>query len=234
MSSDIINPSSARLDRRAFVATGVLAGAAALGAAPSWLARGTPNGGLDLAATVPSRVGGWMIDARAVPIMPDAAMQASVARAYDQVLARVYRQNDAVMMLVIAEGTQRSGTIAAHRPTTCYAAQGFAVTDERTGALPPPFAQISTAHVFARQGEREEAIAYWITIDGKRTGAGFAQKLGLLRATLMGKTPLGFLVRASTFGPDDSASYARVDTFLAALLEAMQPAARRMIAGGGA
>lgn len=223
---------AAATDRRALLAAGALLGAAALGQAWRLRPPPPPPAALDLEALVPQRIGDWRWDSGLKPVVPDTVEEDAVARAYDRTLARAYIRADAPpMMLVVASGAQRTGRLAVHRPSVCYTAQGFTVGTERDMPLPPPMDGVVAQRLFAAREGRDEPIVYWMTIDGERSGFGFAQKLRLLASELEGNRAEGFLVRASTLAPDAPESYAAVAAFLTALLTTLPADARRLLAG---
>jgi EpsI family protein len=78
----------------------------------------------------------------------------------------------------------------------------------------------------ARYDQRVEPISYWVTLDETATLPGLGRKWQQLRYGLSGSIPDGMVVRVSTLGMAEAASFALQDRFIADL-HAVLPAALR-------
>ncbi|PTQ12344.1 EpsI family protein [Sphingomonas oleivorans] len=222
------------ISRRTLIGSALCLSSAGLAAAMP-TPEGRPIDKIDLAGATPLSFGRWRTDGNLQPVLPDENEQRTIAQAYDQSFSRVYRREDgAVVMLVIAHGGMQTGMLAIHRPATCYTAQGFTAMPRVPERLPAPFADIAAERMFAVRDERQEPILFWMTIAGRQTGFGLAQNLAVLRAAWQGEPAEGFLIRASTFGPDRPDSYRLLAEFMADLLTAVPPALRHRLSAAPA
>lgn len=216
--------------RRAAIAGGLM-GLAALSAAamtpPETNSAELPR----LDQTVPQSFGGWTLLPETTPLLPDEDTQATIRQIYDETLARTY-VNDAGerVMLVIAYGARQTDSLRAHQPEVCYTAQGFSVTAGQT-ALLSKAAPIPVTRLFATLGARAEPISYWMAVDSQVTGFSLKLKWQQIKAGFERRVPEGFLVRASLIGPNDDASYATLNRFLVALLQAVPRDIRHRLSG---
>ena len=219
--------------RRAFLISGLMLSAAGIGnAAKPRLLAVRPEDRLQLEALVPTQFQEWGVDTAAVPILPDASVQAKLKALYDQTLARVYVDPDGWrFMLVIAYGGRQVDALRAHQPEYCYTAQGFTVRDLAADDIESPYGLIPARRLIAERGTRVELVVYWFSIGGRIANSGLGQKVEQVRAGLEGRIPEGFLVRASVIAPPEPRSYARLNRFLSFLLAALPAAGRRRIAG---
>jgi len=83
----------------------------------------------------------------------------------------------------------------------------------------------------AKQGTRNEPITYWIRIGDTVARGWFEQNLARLRYGLDGKIADGVLVRISTISNDEPDSYRIQQTFLTAMLQAVNREDRFRLVG---
>lgn len=185
-----------------------------------------------LDALIPQRFAGWRVDDSVAPLAPDATQKELIAALYDQTLARTY-VNDAGqrVMLSIAYGGDQSKQLQLHLPEVCYTAQGFQMTDNRSGHLATQYGSVPVKRLVARLNARNEPITYWITIGDKAVLSGLDQKYQRFLYGLAGKIPDGMLVRVSTIEADQRTAYRVQDGFVNQLLGALAPKDRTRLLG---
>jgi EpsI family protein len=181
---------------------------------------------------IPTRFGGWSLDASIVPLKPDPERQTMIEKLYDQTLSRTYVNGRGErVMLSIAYGGDQSKALQLHLPEVCYVAQGFQMLASGDATLPTRFGALPVKRLVARQNERNEPITYWITIGDKAVLSGIEQKLQRLAYGLSGQIPDGMLVRVSTIQGDAAGAYRLQDRFVGAMLDALAPGDRARLLG---
>jgi EpsI family protein len=198
----------------------------AMAAAATPLLRPVPtSASVDLETMIPTSFGGWRLDTEDAAIAPSPDVQANLDRLYRQIVSRTY-VNDAGerVMLMVAYGGDQSDALKAHRQESCYAAQGFSITDLEHGTLPAAGRSIPVTRMHAVRAERSEPVTYWFTM-GDRVVLGRAERLKVqLENGLARRIPDGMLVRVSNLSGDARSAYAVHQTFVAALAAALAPA----------
>lgn len=191
------------------------------------------HGAIDLARQVPTSFGAWREDKSVTPVLPDPAMQATLDATYSQVLARTFiNDRGQRVMLSIAYGNdQNSEATAVHRPEFCYRAQGFDIRDTGTSTVALPSSTLTVQRLVGTMGPRLEPISYWITLDETATLPGVGRKLQQIRYGLQGLIADGMVVRVSTVGIPEAASFPLQERFIAELREGMPEALRRRYFG---
>ena len=192
----------------------------------------TAQARLDLAAMIPENISEWRTDPTVVPIQYSPEIRATVEKAYDQTLSRTYinARGDRVM-LSVAYGSKRNEGMQAHRPETCYPAQGFQITAERVGKLVTSYGTLPIKRLVAAQGSRNEPITYWLLVGEETTRFGIAHRLATLKYGLTGRIPDGMLVRVSTISRDADSAYQVQDAFIKEMLAAVDPKTRPRLIG---
>lgn len=185
----------------------------------------------DLESLIPRQFGAWREDQSIRPLMVNPAAQATIAKYYQQTLARIYVDGRGMrVMLSIAYGGDQSDTLRVHRPETCYAVQGFQISRRHDTVLRVAQRQVPARRLIAVRGERVEPITYWITTGDRVVISGLQQKLAQMRYSLSGRIPDGLLMRVSSIGNDADAAYRLQQEFLDALLSALsEPALARLL-----
>lgn len=187
----------------------------------------------NLESVIPSEFGEWRLDRSIVPleVAPDVA--ATLSAIYDKTLARTYINSKGQrVMLSLAYGANQSRALQLHKPEVCYVAQGFNVGSLSKTNLKIAGFSLPVMHMVAQQGSRVEPITYWMRMGDDIARGWFEQNKARLKYGLRGEIPDGLLFRMSNISSDTAASYALQADFAAALLEAVPPATRHMLAGG--
>lgn len=217
--------------RRALVLALGMGSAAALAA---WMKPrpADPADRLDLEALLPERFGPWHIDPDSVAFVRAADRRGAQVRLYDQVLERTYLNGAGQrIMLSIAYGAEQSADMQLHRPEVCYRAGGFEVGASSTAALALGTGSLPVTRLVARLPGRPEPITYWAVVGGQ-LDAGRRPSIGerLTRLSQRRRSD-GLLVRVSSIDPDAPGAWRLQSEFAAAMLQALQPAARARLLG---
>lgn len=188
---------------------------------------------LNLDAEVPQQFGAWQVDAGLMPLQPNPQLQRALDEAYDQILARTYRNQAGYrVMLSMAYGGRRDQSMDIHRPEVCYPAQGLSVRrDTFDASLSLPERALPMKRLVAGSGERNEPITYWLVIGDGVTTYGYGHRLTTLKYGLTGRVPDGMLIRTSSIDKDEARSFAMQDAFLNAFFSALRPQFRRRLIG---
>jgi EpsI family protein len=186
----------------------------------------------DLETLFPKQFGNWQLDVTWPIIAPAPDVQAALDAIYNQVLSRTYIDpaGQRIMLSVAYGGDQYDGT-SAHRPETCYPAQGFNVTFNEKRLQRLAQGSFSVRTLVARLGERNEPITYWVVVGNKIATTGVEQKLAQLRYGLRGVIADGMLVRVSSIDPDAAHAHAVQAGFIADMAAAMPGPARTRVYG---
>jgi len=213
-----------RPERRAIVAgLGMLAVAAAAGAASLHrkLAEDLPE--LHLEADIPAQFGDWRRDQAMVPVLPAPDVQARLDKLYSQLLTRTYvdSQEQRIMLLIAYGADQADRTTLAHLPESCYSSQGFEVFPTTTSKLPMRDRSLEIVRLQTRRGTRVEPISYWTTVGERSYADEVARRWARARYALRGLIPDGMLVRVSSLDSDEAKAYALQARFIGQLHDAL-------------
>lgn len=187
---------------------------------------------INLESMIPLEFDSWKLEPADVSLMVNPDIKGQLKQIYNQTLSRTYINNKGQrVMLSIAYGGNQSTDLHVHRPEICYAAGGFDI-----GALTKTFVdtaigRIPVMHLVAKQGSRNEPITYWIRVGDKLTRGWLEQKLTAIGYGLNGKIPDGLLFRVSTISNDEQDSFRIQQTFLTAILQAVQSEDRYWLVG---
>jgi len=194
---------------------------------------------LDLQQVIPKQFGEWKWVPEVTPVTPQepegyVEPDAHSARIYSQEVGRTYTDhNGNIVMLMVAYGPVQNYRLKAHRPEMCYTAAGFRVSDKvaasvsfRDGAPP-----IKLARLIAERESRFEPISYWMRVGNDITTGVIDRQLVRLKYGLRGIIPDGALIRVSTVGLPQEASYRLQDQFIRDLLAAVPPQDRKFFTG---
>lgn len=186
----------------------------------------------DLESLFPKKFGDWRVDASRPIIVPAPDVQAALDAIYNQVLTRTYvnQTGQRIMLSVAYGGDQYDGT-SAHRPETCYPAQGFSITFNEKKQQHLAQGTLGVRTLVAKQGERNEPITYWVVVGDKVATTGIEQKLAQMRYGLHGVIADGMLVRVSSIDSDRTRAHAVQSGFIADLAAAMPGQARTRVFG---
>ena len=194
---------------------------------------------LDLQQVIPKQFGEWRLVPDVTPVTPadpEGYVQpdANSARIYSQEVGRTYTDGDGhIVMLMVAYGPVQNYRLKAHRPEMCYTAAGFRVSNKtsatisyRDGAQP-----IKLTRLIAERESRFEPISYWMRVGNDITTGIVDRQLARLKYGLRGMIPDGALIRVSTVGLPQEASYRLQDQFIRDLLAAVAPQDRKFFTG---
>src|SRR5216684_1815113 len=185
---------------------------------------------LDLEKVIPKQFGTWRLASGIAPVTPadpEGYVQADpYSKIYSQEVGRSYTDGHGnIVMLMVAYGPVQNFRLKAHRPEMCYTAAGFRVSG-KTGAevsYRPDATPLKVAHVIAERESRFEPISYWMRVGNDITTGVIDRQLIRLKYGLRGIIPDGALMRVSTIGMPEQASYALQNQFIRDLLTAIAP-----------
>jgi EpsI family protein len=194
---------------------------------------------LDLQQVIPKQFGPWKLVPDITPVTPDdpegyVEPDARSGRIYSQEVGRTYTDGDGhIVMLMVAYGPVQNYRLKAHRPEMCYTAAGFQVSGKigasvsyRDDAQP-----IKMTRLIAKRESRFEPISYWMRVGNDITTGIVDRQLVRLKYGLRGLIPDGALIRVSTVGIPQEASYRLQDQFIRDLLAAVAPQDRKFFTG---
>lgn len=186
----------------------------------------------NLETMIPQSFGKWRIDPNVAPIQPAPEVKELVEKTYDQTIGRTYINEDGErVMLSVAYGSKRQEDMQAHRPESCYPAQGFEVMGERLGQLATEYGELPIKRLLALRGPRSEPITYWLVLGGERARFGLQHRFATLKFALTGRIPDGMLIRVSSISRDTESAYQVQDAFIKDLLTAVSPSERELLVG---
>lgn len=155
-------------------------------------------------------------------------------RIYSQELGRAYADGAGnLIMFLVAYGPVQNYRLKSHLPEVCYGAAGFRVSPKtvskltyQTGAKP-----LLVSRLTAEKERRFEPITYWMKVGNDVATGVFDRQVARMKYGLRGIIPDGALIRVSTIGMSESASYRLQDQFIHDLLEALTPKDRKFFTG---
>ena len=183
-----------------------------------------------LEALIPKSLGPWnFIAASGLVIPPEDELSKAI---YSQILTRVYSdEQNAPIMLLIAQSAKQTGFLQVHRPEFCYLAGGY----QLSAIIPHPTRInakiIPASSLDASQGGATEHIVYWVRIGNKLPGSWIEQKAVMAELNLRGFIPDAVLVRVSTVGEDGMAARSTIDRFVATLIDSLPQKAQAVLIG---
>jgi len=195
---------------------------------------------LNLEAVIPKQFGVWTLVPSITPVTPAdpegyvEAPDASSTRIYSQEVGRTYTDGHGnIVMLMVAYGPVQNFRLKAHRPEMCYTAAGFRVSSKTTAEVSyaPGAAPLKVAHLVAERESRFEPISYWMRVGDDITTGVIDRQLIRLKYGLRGIIPDGALMRVSTVGMPEQASYALQNQFIHDLIAAIAPQDRKFFTG---
>ena len=186
----------------------------------------------DLEALFPQQFGAWRVDASQPMVLPSPDVQAQLNAIYNQVLTRTYvnLKGQRMMLSVAYGGDQYDGT-SAHRPETCYPAQGFAITFNQKNVQRINQGQLGVRTLVAKLGGRNEPITYWVVVGGQVVTTGIEQKLAQMRYGIRGVIADGMLVRVSSIDTDREQALGLQSGFITELAAAIPEPGRSRVFG---
>ena len=222
-------------DRRAFVAAGLMLGAAVFANVRRPSSRAADGAAPPLAAVIPERFGAWRIDTAVPVVLPSPDLQAVVERTYAQVVSRTYANaaGNRIMFLLAYSVDQTEAATQAHSPEVCYPAQGFTVVRRAEETVAAGDLRVPAVRMLTRAPGRVEPVTFWFTIGDTVPRNSLQLRLASMRHTLTGQIADGLLVRVSSIDTDERHAYAMHDAFLNDLLTVLEPTLARRVFGTG-
>jgi EpsI family protein len=200
------------------------------------MARG---GTLNLEMAIPKQFGAWTLVPDIRPITP--AEQEGVvdpdsksSPIYTQEVSRGYTNSAGnIVMLLVAYGPVQNYRLKAHRPEMCYTAAGFRIAGKHGEQLPlgKDEKPLQMTRLTAERESRFEPISYWMRVGNDITTGVVDRQLIRIKYGLKGLIPDGALVRVSTVGLSEQASFKVQDAFIRELLAAVAPQDRKFFTG---
>jgi EpsI family protein len=188
---------------------------------------------------IPKQIGRWRLIPEISPITPPdpegyVEADANSSRIYSQEVGRGYTDGDGhIVMLLVAYGPVQNYRLKAHRPEMCYTAAGFRISGKteaelsyRSNASP-----IKMTRLIAERESRFEPISYWMRVGNDISNGVVERQIIRLKYGLRGIIPDGALIRISTIGLPQEASFALQDQFIRDLLAAIPPGELKFFTG---
>jgi EpsI family protein len=191
---------------------------------------------ISLETMVPKAFGDWTLlpDQNVAVVNPQTTELLN--KLYSQLLTRTYVNRDGYRIMVsMAYGDDQRGGLQAHRPEVCYPAQGFKLGQVKDGTLPTAFGNIEVRRLSTvmttSQWTRNEPVTYWLTVGDQVIRNAWDKRIAQIRLGLTGQIPDGLLFRISSIDPDDARAFAMQQKFVADMMAAVPPDARRQLSG---
>lgn len=188
---------------------------------------------------IPKRFGTWTLVPGMSPVTPpdpEGYVQPDpfAEKIYSQEVGRGYTDGHGnYVMLLVAYGPVQNYRLKAHRPEFCYTAAGFRISDKtdasvsyRGGATP-----IKMTRMIAERESRFEPISYWMRVGNDISNGVVDRQLIRIKYGLRGIIPDGALIRISTVGLPQEASFKLQDQFIRDLLAAVPPQELKFFTG---
>jgi EpsI family protein len=191
----------------------------------------------NLEMTVPKDFGEWHLVPSiglVTPSDPGYVQNELEQRIYSQEIARGYTDAAGnIIMFLVAYGPVQNYRLKSHLPEVCYGAAGFRVSAKIVNQVSylkdaPP---LTVSRVVAEKEGRFEPITYWMKVgDDIATGV-FDRQIARMKYGLEGIIPDGALIRVSTIGLSEAASFKLQDKFVHDLLSALSAKDRKFFTG---
>ncbi len=188
---------------------------------------------LDLESNIPLKFGNWKLDEAIRPVLPAPDVRERLNKLYNTILSRTYVDTNGyrIMFLIAYGADQADRTTLAHLPESCYASQGFAVSQRTTCTLAMAEQSLRYVRLIARHGDRIEPISYWTTVGDVDCSDEFERRWARAKYALYGVVPDGMLVRVSSIDPDSNAAFRAHEQYIAELRMALATGTRSRIFG---
>ena len=192
----------------------------------------------DLDKIIPRDFGSWHLVPNVglvTPSEPGAYLERDLStRIYSQEVARGYADSAGNMiMFLVAYGPVQNYRLKSHLPEVCYGASGFRVSAKAVTQLSyqEGAAPLTVSRLTAEKERRFEPITYWMKVGGAVATGVFDRQIARMKYGVRGIIPDGALVRVSTVGLSQTASYKLQDQFIRDLLAALPPRDRKFFTG---
>jgi EpsI family protein len=193
---------------------------------------------IDLETAIPRQFGPWTLIPEIKLITPDVEgvvdPDAQLNKIYSQEVSRTYKDASGdIVMLLVAYGPVQNYRLKAHRPEICYTANGFRVSGKHGEELTLPGAQhpLKMTRLTAERETRFEPISYWMRVGNEISTGVIDRQIVRLKYGLQGIIPDGALIRVSTLGLSEEASFKVQDRFIRDLVGAVDPEKRKFFLG---
>lgn len=180
---------------------------------------------------LPKSFGEWRaIPAAGVVLPPEGSL---TDRLYSDVMVRAYEDGRSAVTLLLAYGAVQSGGMQMHRPELCYPAAGFAISSSQSVNIALGKDRRITAKLLdTRSSVRKEQVLYWTRVGDEFPISRIDQRWAVLRQNFAGRIPDGMLVRTSVVARDAQAALPILNSFVSAMIDAIQAsAARKLLLG---
>ena len=187
---------------------------------------------ISLDGMVPKGFGEWteLVDQGAQVVNPQT--KELLDKLYSQVLTRTYVNKQGYrIMLSLAYGDDQRGGLQAHRPEVCYPAQGFKLGKVEDGILATSYGKIDVRRLITTYGTRNKPVTYWLTVGDEVIRSPLDKRISQIRLGLTGQIPDGLLFRISSIDADVDRAFANQQKFVADMMAAVPPAARKQLSG---
>ena len=194
---------------------------------------------LDLETVIPRQFGAWtlvpsiQLVTPADPVgVPDP--DSKTGQIYSQEVGRSYIDRSGnVVMLMVAYGPVQNYRLKAHRPEMCYTAAGFRISGKHGEELNYSQGQqpLKLTRLVAQREARFEPISYWMRVGNDIATGVVDRQIIRLKYGLRGIIPDGALIRISTLGLSEEASFKVQDQFIHDFLDAVAPQDRKFFTG---
>ena len=192
----------------------------------------------NLEKVIPQEFGQWHLVPNiglVTPSEPGAYLkQELAARIYSQEVSRGYADAAGnVVMFLVAYGPVQNYRLKSHLPEVCYSAAGFRVSAKTVTHISyqPGVDSLTVSRLTARKEQRFEPITYWMKVGGDVATGVFDRQIARMKYGVRGIIPDGALIRVSTVGLSETASYELQDQFIRDLLAALAPQDRKFFTG---
>lgn len=194
---------------------------------------------INLETAIPKRFGHWTLAPNIQPITPaeqEAVVdpEAKDSPVYSQEVSRGYVDSAGnLVMLLVAYGPVQNYRLKAHRPEMCYTAAGFRISKKRGEELvvDKDATPLRMTRLIAEREARYEPISYWMRVGGEIATGVVDRQLIRVKYGLKGIIPDGALIRVSTAGLSEQASFKVQDQFIRELLASIAPQDRTFFTG---
>jgi len=192
----------------------------------------------DLEKIIPRDFGQWHVVPNiglVTPSEPGAYLERDLStRIYSQEVARGYADSAGnLIMFLVAYGPVQNYRLKSHLPEVCYGAAGFRVSAKTVTHLSyqDGAALLTISRLIAQKERRFEPITYWMKVGGDVATGVFDRQIARMKYGVRGIIPDGALIRISTVGLSETASYKLQDQFIRDLLAALRPQDRKFFTG---
>jgi EpsI family protein len=192
----------------------------------------------DLERVIPRDFGQWHLVPNVglvTPSEPGAYVTRDLeTKIYSQEVARGYADAAGnTVMFLVAYGPVQNYRLKSHLPEVCYGAAGFRVSAKTVTQLTyqEGAAPLTVSRLTAEKERRFEPITYWMKVGGDVATGVFDRQIARMKYGLRGIIPDGALIRVSTVGLSQTASFQLQDQFIRDLLTALPARERKFFTG---